>query len=117
MYFLNLRGVNVMKAKASGCANTRSAHSIIRIPEAICSAGFRRSRIFVIQGLSLKRSCLQPIRRVPRLNSDSTKLKTLELSFKPFTPKTDQFQISPAASPAISHHTVMKNLAFHSLHR
>ena len=26
--------------------------------------------------------------------------------FNPFTPKSDQFQISPAASPEILHHTV-----------
>ena len=28
--------------------------------------------------------------------------------FNPFTPKNDQFQISPAASPEISHHTVWR---------
>ena len=32
--------------------------------------------------------------------------------FNPFTPKSDQFQISPAASPAILHHTVYKELGF-----
>ena len=34
----------------------------------------------------------------------------------PLTPKSDQSQISPAASPQIFHHS-MKNLAFHSLLR
>ena len=33
--------------------------------------------------------------------------------FNPFTPKSDQFQISPAASPRTLHDSV-KNLAFHS---
>ena len=31
---------------------------------------------------------------------------TFPQPFHPFTPKSDQFQISPAASPAILHHTV-----------
>ena len=30
------------------------------------------------------------------------------LMFSPFTPKSDQFQISPAASPVILHHTVWR---------
>ena len=34
-----------------------------------------------------------------------------------FTPKSDQFRISPAASPEITHHTVWRNVAFHSLLR
>ena len=38
-------------------------------------------------------------------------------SFNPFTPKSDQFLISPAASPELLHNTVMENLAFHSLPR
>ena len=33
-----------------------------------------------------------------------------------FTPKSDQFQISPVASPEILQH-IMKNMAFHSLLR
>ena len=38
-------------------------------------------------------------------------------STNPFTPKTDQCQISPAASPEVLHHTVMENFAFQSLLR
>ena len=37
-------------------------------------------------------------------------------TYNPFTPKSDQFQISPAASP-VTLWTSMKNLAFHSLLR
>ena len=33
---------------------------------------------------------------------------TLSLWFNPFTPKSDQCQISPAASPEIRHHTVWR---------
>ena len=33
-------------------------------------------------------------------------------TFNPFTPKSDQFQISPAASPEISHHTVWRTWLF-----
>ena len=44
--------------------------------------------------------------------------KSKTLVFRSFldtlTPKSDQFQISPTASPEISHHIVLKNLAFHS---
>ena len=38
------------------------------------------------------------------------------LTFNPFTTRSDQSPISPAASPGILHHS-MKNLAFHSLLR
>ena len=34
------------------------------------------------------------------------------LTFNPFTPKSDQFQISPAASPEIWHHTVWRTWLF-----
>ena len=36
----------------------------------------------------------------------------LKLKLNPFTPKTDQFQISPAASPAILHHIVWRTWRF-----
>ena len=43
---------------------------------------------------------------------------TLEHTLNPFTPKSDQLQVSPAASPEILHHTeVINNLAFHRLLR
>ena len=41
---------------------------------------------------------------------------TILYTYNPFTPKSDQFQISPAASP-VTLWTSMKNLAFHSLLR
>ena len=42
--------------------------------------------------------------------------RPLSFVFNPFTPKSDQCQISPAASPEILHHTVgIENLAFHSV--
>ena len=34
--------------------------------------------------------------------------KLMRLIFNPFTPKSDQIQISPAASTEISHHTVWR---------
>ena len=34
--------------------------------------------------------------------------KLMRLIFNPFTPKSDQIQICPAASPEISHHTVWR---------
>ena len=37
--------------------------------------------------------------------------------FNPFTPKSDQLQISPAASPEILHYTVQRTWLFHSLLR
>ena len=41
--------------------------------------------------------------------------KEFNNSINPFTPKNDQFQISSAASPEISHYTVMKDLILHCL--
>ena len=38
-------------------------------------------------------------------------------TLNPFTPKTDQFQISPAASPEILHHTVWRTSLFIAIHR
>ena len=35
-----------------------------------------------------------------------------DLVVSPFTPKSDQFQISPAASPEILHHTVWRTWLF-----
>ena len=40
-----------------------------------------------------------------------------ELEFSTFTPNSNQFQISPAASPEILHHTVWGRLLFIALHR
>ena len=44
-------------------------------------------------------------------------LNDIVLHYNPFTPKSDQFQISRAASPEIQEPHAIKNLAFHSLLR
>ena len=53
----------------------------------------------------LVRSSLIPAVTWARINEEHTSLN-VEGSFNPFTPKSDQFKISPAASPVILHHSV-----------
>ena len=43
---------------------------------------------------------------------DSFAKETMKTSFNPFTPKSDQCQISPAASPEILHHPVWRTWMF-----
>ena len=46
------------------------------------------------------------------LQSNNSHYFTNTLLFDPFTPKNDQFRISPAASPVILHHTVWRTWLF-----
>ena len=48
----------------------------------------------------------------PLSSSRRAKPQLIFLSVTPFTPKSDQFQVSPAASPEILHHTIWRTWLF-----
>ena len=54
----------------------------------------------------------QEITSSPKLPGPLSTILSNKTFFNPFTPKSDQSQLSPAASPAILHHTVWRTWLF-----